>query len=54
MTPKLINEQRAALRQDTDREAIRQGIADMEAGRVVTPEGLDASIQAKMRRPQSA
>lgn len=42
------------LRQDADREAIRQGIADMEAGRVVTLEELDARIQAKIRRPLSA
>jgi predicted transcriptional regulator len=42
------------LRQDADREAIRQGIADMEAGRVITLEELDARIQARIRRPQSA
>lgn len=42
------------LRQDADREAIRQGIADMEAGRVVTLDELDARIQARIRRPQSA
>ena len=54
MTPKLSSEQRAALRLDADREAIRQGIADMEAGRVVTLEVLDARIRAAIRRPQSA
>ena len=42
------------LQQDADRQAIRQGIADMEAGRVVTLEELDARIQARLRRPLSA
>jgi hypothetical protein len=42
------------LRQDADRQAIREGIADMEAGRVVTLEELDARIQARLRRPLSA
>ena len=42
------------LRQDADRQAIRQGITDMEAGRVVTLEELDARIQAKLRKPFSA
>lgn len=42
------------LRQDAAREAIRKGIADMEAGRVVTLDELDARIQAKIRRPKSA
>lgn len=43
-----------ALRQDADRQAIRQGITDMEAGRVVTLEELDARIQARLRKPFSA
>jgi hypothetical protein len=43
-----------SLRNDADREAIRQGIVDMEAGRVVTLEELDARIQAKIQRSQSA
>lgn len=42
------------LRQNADRQAIRQGIAEMEAGRVVTLEELDARIQARLRRPLSA
>ncbi|MCE9604007.1 MAG: hypothetical protein K8U03_03795 [Planctomycetia bacterium] len=42
------------LRQDADREAIRQGISDMEAGRVLTLEELDARIQSKLRRSQTA
>jgi len=42
------------LRQDADCQAIRQGIADMEAGRVITLEELDARIQARLRRPLSA
>jgi len=42
------------LRQDAERQAIREGIADMEAGRVVTLEELDARIQARLRRPLSA
>ena len=42
------------LRHDADREAIRQGIADMEAGRVITLDELDARIQDRIRRPQSA
>jgi predicted transcriptional regulator len=42
------------LRHDADHEAIRQGIADMENGRVLTLEELDARIQTKLRRPRSA
>lgn len=38
----------------SDRAAIRQGIVDMEAGRVLTLEELDERIQAKIRRPRSA
>jgi predicted transcriptional regulator len=42
------------LRRDADRHAIREGIADMEAGRVVSLEELDARIRARLRRPLSA
>ncbi len=43
-----------SLRHDADRDAIGQGIADMEAGRVVTLEELDNRIRSKIRRPLSA
>lgn len=43
-----------ALRQDADRDAIRQGIADMEAGRVLSLEDVDARIQAAIRQTKSA
>jgi predicted transcriptional regulator len=33
---------------EDDRAAIREGIADMEAGRVLTLEELDARIRAKL------
>lgn len=42
------------LRQDADRAAIGQGIADMEAGRVIPLDELDARIHAKLRRSRSA
>ena len=77
MTPKLTQEQRAALdqsdgpvlveddqrnrvyflvdestfnkvQQQEDLAAIREGIADMEAGRIVTMEDLDARIRARL------
>ena len=77
MTPKLTQEQRAALdqsdgpvlveddqrnrvyflvdestfnkvQQQEDLAAIREGIADMEAGRIVTMEELDARIRARL------
>jgi predicted transcriptional regulator len=35
--------------ESADRDAIRRGIADMEAGRVVTLEELDARIRARLR-----
>lgn len=38
------------LRQDADRTAIQQGIADLEAGRVVTLDELDVRIQAQIGR----
>lgn len=38
----------ATLRQKEDLAAIREGIADMEAGRVVTLEQLDARIRARL------
>ena len=40
--------------ESADRDSIRRGIADMEAGRVITLEELDARIQAAIRRPKSA
>jgi predicted transcriptional regulator len=55
MDPKHPEEKRDARRVDStakesaDRDAIRRGIADMEAGRVLTLEELDARIQAKIR-----
>ena len=39
-----------ALRQQEDLAAIREGIADMEAGRVVTLDELDARIHARLGR----
>lgn len=36
------------LQREADRAAIREGIADMEAGRVLTLEQLDARIRAKL------
>ncbi len=36
------------LQRDADHVAIREGIADMEAGRVLTLEQLDARIRAKL------
>lgn len=41
------------LQQVKDLAAIREGIADMEAGRVVTLEELDARIRARLRLPAS-
>lgn len=40
--------------EQADHDAIRQGIADMEAGRVLTLEELDARIHARIHRPKSA
>jgi predicted transcriptional regulator len=40
--------------ESADREAIRRGIADMEAGRLLTLDELDARIQAKIRPSKSA
>jgi predicted transcriptional regulator len=40
--------------ESADRDAIRRGIADMEAGRVLTLEELDARIQARIRKSKSA
>jgi predicted transcriptional regulator len=37
-----------ALRREADRAAIREGIDDMEAGRVLTLEELDRRIRAKI------
>ncbi|MGC3966125.1 MAG: hypothetical protein QM775_01765 [Pirellulales bacterium] len=37
-----------------DRAAIRQGIADMEAGRVLTLDELDVRIRARIQSPKSA
>lgn len=36
------------LQREADRAAIRDGIADMEAGRLLTLEQLDARIRAKL------
>lgn len=36
------------LQREADRAAIRDGIADMEAGRLMTLEQLDARIRAKL------
>lgn len=36
------------LQREADAAAIREGIADMEAGRVLTLEELDARIRAKL------
>lgn len=38
----------AGLQQQEDLAAIREGIADMEAGRVVTLEELDARIRTRL------
>jgi predicted transcriptional regulator len=43
-----------ALRRDADANAIRQGIADMEAGRVMSLDELDQRIRAKLELPRSA
>jgi predicted transcriptional regulator len=40
--------------ESADRDAIRRGIADMEAGRVLTLEELDARIQRRIRAAKSA
>lgn len=43
-----------AMRRQADRHAIREGIADMEAGRVLTVDELDERIRVKLgivRRP---
>ena len=40
-----------SLQQQDDMAAIREGIADMEAGRVVTLEELDARIRARLALP---
>ncbi len=42
------------LRRIEDREAIRQGIEDMEAGRVISLAELEAKILTKLRRSNSA
>jgi predicted transcriptional regulator len=39
------------LQQQEDMTAIREGIADMEAGRMVTLEELDARIRARLGLP---
>lgn len=39
------------LQQEADRAAIHEGIADMQAGRVMTLEQLDARIRAKLGLP---
>lgn len=41
-------------RRQGDREAIRAGIADLEAGRLLTLEELDARVQQAMRRTARA
>jgi predicted transcriptional regulator len=41
----------AGLQRQADLAAIREGIADMEAGRVVTLEELDARIRGRPRSP---
>ena len=38
----------SALRQQEDQAAVREGIADMEAARVLTLHELDARIQARL------
>ncbi len=43
-----------ALRQDADREAIRKGISDMEAGRVLTLAQLDERIRERLGLRTSA
>ncbi|HEV2969691.1 MAG TPA: hypothetical protein VGY55_06855 [Pirellulales bacterium] len=42
-----------SLRQQEDLAAIREGIADMEAGRVVTLEELDARIRTRLGLPSN-
>jgi predicted transcriptional regulator len=42
------------IQHDADRDAIRQGLADMEAGRIVTLDELDNRIRSTIRRPLSA
>ncbi|MCE9547775.1 MAG: hypothetical protein K8T25_20070 [Planctomycetia bacterium] len=49
MTPEINAEQREALERSEDLAAIREGIADMEAGRVLSLEELDTRIQAQLR-----
>lgn len=46
--PKLSAEQRCALQREADHAAISEGIADLEAGRVLTLEELDATIRSKL------
>jgi predicted transcriptional regulator len=41
----------ASLQRQEDLAAIREGIADMEAGRIVTLEELDARIRARIVLP---
>lgn len=40
--------------ESADRDAIRKGVADMEAGRLLTLDELDARIQSRIRRSKSA
>jgi len=44
----------ATLRSDADRRAIQQGIAEMESGRVVAIDELDARIQSRLGGQRSA
>lgn len=37
-----------------EQAAIRQGVVDLEAGRVITLDDLDTRIQSRIRRPLSA
>ncbi len=39
---------------NADQAAVRQGIAGLEAGRVVSLDELDSRIQSRIRRPLSA
>jgi predicted transcriptional regulator len=41
----------AKLQRQADVAAIREGIADMEAGRIVTLEELDARVRARLNSP---
>lgn len=43
-----------AMQQQEDLAAVRQGIADMEAGRLVTLDELDARIRARLSAPPKA